>query len=136
MHRRSYMTCKVNCRRRNKSIFTTLHQLLQIFTVYLVEIRKSGNPGRKSEIKSEIRKSGPEIRNQIGNPEIGNQIGLCDWCRCQLAVSFTAVFSFIAVVGIPGCEVWCMTSCTFIISYDQLKQFVWVLSCEFVFLLV
>ena len=22
------------------------------------------------------------------------------------------------VVGIPGCEVWCMTSCTFIIRYD------------------
>ena len=21
------------------------------------------------------------------------------------------------VVGIPGCEVWCMTSCTFIIRY-------------------
>ena len=27
-------------------------------------------------------------------------------------------FPRLLVVGIPGCEVWCMTSCTFIIRYD------------------
>ena len=52
---------------------------------------------------------------------LGLRLELCGrylWLLVSLFVFVYECFRLL-VVGIPGCEVWCMTSCTFmIIRYD------------------